>query len=108
MTLIKSSKLALMVLLPLLGAATLNSCTMKQQQETVGQYVDGGVLTAQVKAKILADKKLRNTSISVKTYKNTVQLSGYVHTEKQKMDAEAIARSIDGVDGVENVIAVKK
>lgn len=108
MSVSKCSKLALLVILPLLGAATLNSCAMKQQQESVGQYVDGGVITTQVKSKILADKKLRNTSITVKTYQNQVQLSGYVHTQKQKSYAEAVARSVDGVQSVDNAILVKK
>jgi osmotically-inducible protein OsmY len=105
----KNKLIAAIMIAPFLTIGLLTtSCAMKQQQETVGQYVDGGVITTQVKAKILADKKLKNTSITVKTYQNQVQLSGFVDTQKQKMYAETLARSVDGVQAVDNAILVKK
>lgn len=109
MSLLNKIKLVtLVVIIPLMSVGCLSACAMKQQQETVGQYVDGGVITTQVKSKILADKKLKNTSIAVKTYQNQVQLSGFVNTEKQKMYAEVLARSVEGVQFVDNAILVKK
>lgn len=104
----KNKFFMLVFLLPLLSSGMLFGCAMKQQQESVGQYVDGGVITTQVKSKILAAKELRNTSIAVKTYQNQVQLSGIVHTQKQKAYAEMLARSVDGVQSVDNSILVKR
>lgn len=109
MSSLKITKLAALALIvPFLGAGCLSACAMKQQQETVGQYVDGSVLTTKIKGKILADKKLANTSIAVKTYQDQVQLSGFVNTQKQKVYAEALARSVEGVSNVDNAILVKK
>jgi hyperosmotically inducible protein len=94
--------------LTLISAATMTACAVKQPQETVGQYVDGSVLTTTVKGNILSDKALEGTTISVKTYKDVVQLSGFVHTEAQKIRAEQVARSTEGVGKVDNAIIVKR
>lgn len=93
--------------LPLLGIGAITGCAVKQKQETVGQYVDGGVITAQVKSKILADKKLHNTTITVKTYQNTVQLSGFVNTTYQKKHAELLALTVENVKSVDNALLIK-
>jgi len=109
--LLKSAKLSVAILLAagsLVSAVGLTACSMKQPQESVGQYVDAGVTTTAIKSKILADKSLSNTTITVKTYKNTVQLSGFVNNNKQKMRAEQIARNADGVGQVENDLIIKK
>jgi hyperosmotically inducible periplasmic protein len=108
MKLVGKNTLAVAIILSLVSAGGLAACAMKQQQETVGQYVDGGILTAQVKSKILADKELNNTSIAVKTYQSQVQLSGFVNTQAQKVHAERVARSVEGVNSVDNALLIKK
>ena len=92
----------------LLTAVNLSACAAKQQQETVGQYVDASVTTATIKNRILVDKHLSNTTITVKTYQYTVQLSGFVHNAKQKMRAEMLARQVEGVTNVDNALIIKK
>jgi osmotically-inducible protein OsmY len=92
----------------LVGTLSTTACAVKQHQETVGQYVDGGVTTTAIKSKILTDKTLKDTTITVKTYKNMVQLSGFVHTAEQKFEAENIARNVDGVTEVDNALIIKR
>ncbi len=106
--LIKPSKLVILSFITIASISTagLTGCSTKQPEETVGQYVDGSVITTTVKSKILADKSLSHTTITVKTYKNVLQLSGFVSSYKQKLRAEEIARSVDGVTEVNNVIIV--
>jgi hyperosmotically inducible protein len=96
------------VALTFISAASMTACAAKQPHETVGQYVDGSVLTTTVKAKILGDKTLEGTTISVKTYKDVVQLSGFVHTATQKIQAEQLARNTEGVSQVDNAIIIKR
>lgn len=106
--LVRSSILAVTAVIISVSGAGLTACAMKQPQETVGQYVDGGITTTQVKTAILADKSLSNTTITVKTYKNVVQLGGFVNTSAQKMQAEKIVRDIGGKSIiVDNAIIVK-
>lgn len=90
-----------------LGAALLSSCASQPGQESTGQFLDSSVITAKVKAKILADKQIQTQPISVKTYKSTVQLSGFVNTPAQRLKAGQDARSVEGVQKVQNLIVIK-
>ncbi len=104
----KMKSIAVALVIPFMSMGCLSACAVKQQQETVGQYVDGGVITTQVKSKILADPNLKNTTIAVKTYQDQVQLSGFVNTQQQKAYAEMLARSVDGVKSVDNALLIKQ
>lgn len=94
--------------LPLLSTIGLTGCAVKQKDETVGQYLDGGVITTTVKSKLLADKQLKNTTITVTTFHNTVQLSGFVNSNKQRLHAAEVAMSVEGVKNVDNALVIKK
>ena len=96
-----------MLVTAFLGAALLSSCASQPGQESTGQYLDSSVMTAKVKAKIVADKAIQTQPISVKTYKGTVQLSGFVNTPAQRLRAGQDARSVDGVQKVQNLIVIK-
>ena len=75
--------------------------------ESVGSYVDASVVTATVKSKIMADKLLNGSDISVTTEKDIVMLSGTVLNDAQKTEAEKVAKLVDGVKSVDNKLAVK-
>jgi osmotically-inducible protein OsmY len=98
---------AALITLPLLGGI-LQACSAAHQQESAGQYIDSSVITTKVKAKLLRDKHLSGTSITVKTYKNTVQLSGFVKNLSQKQRAVTIAQSVEGVGEVQDALLIKK
>ena len=80
----------------------LNACAGSPTEESTGQYVDDSAITTKVKSTLFADPGTSGLSISVETYKGTVQLSGFVHTEAERSRAGALARSVPGVVSVKN------
>lgn len=94
--------------LSLIATTTLiTSCTSKYHEESTGQYVDSSAITLKVKTRLLEDNGLKNLSINVKTYKNIVQLSGFVDTLAQKQRAVEITRNVPGVAAVKDSLIVK-
>lgn len=75
--------------------------------ETTGQYIDDATITTKVKAALLQDEQLKDTSISVETDKANVHLTGMVSTKSQANEAVRVANQIGGVKGVLDHIAVR-
>jgi len=94
--------LALLVLI-----ATFAACASTPKQESAGEYVDDSVITTKVKTLLAGDDFLKSFQISVKTYKSTVQLSGFVGSQQAVDKAGEIARSVKGVKSVKNDLIVK-
>lgn len=92
-----------------LGLAGLGlvACSATPTQESTGQYLDNSVTTAKVKTALLNDKDINSTSITVKTFKGTVQLSGFVDTQTQIDAAGKVAAGVEGVQHVENNLLIK-
>jgi osmotically-inducible protein OsmY len=86
---------------------TVSGCAVVRGQETVGAYVDDTTITTQVKARLLEDKNVAGTSISVETLNGVVMLSGFAKNATEKSTAESIARNVNGVKSVKNEIAVR-
>jgi hyperosmotically inducible periplasmic protein len=82
-------------------------CTVMRDQQTVGSYVDDTTITTRVKAKFAEDKTVSAMAIQVETLKGTVQLSGFAKSLDEKMTAERLARSVNGVADVRNDIVVR-
>ena len=93
---------ALVMLMVAIGA-----CASTSKQESTGEYVDDTVITTKVKSLLAADDFLKSFQISVETYKGTVQLSGFVNSQKAVDKAVEIARSVKGVNSVKNDLIVK-
>lgn len=91
----------------LLSSLVLVGCASTPHHESTGQYIDSSALTLKVKTKLLEDKKVKSLPITVNTYDNVVQLSGFVDTQYQKDRAERIARSVEGVTSVKDNLVVK-
>jgi osmotically-inducible protein OsmY len=87
--------------------ATFAACASTSKQESAGEYIDDSVITTKVKGLLAADDFLKSFQISVETYKGTVQLSGFVGSEKAVDKAGQIARSVKGVTSVKNDLIVK-
>ena len=83
------------------------ACTSSRTTESTGEYVDDATVTSKVKTALLSDSGLKSFDIGVETYKDVVQLSGFVDSPDQKVQAEQIARSVSGVRGVRNDIVVR-
>jgi osmotically-inducible protein OsmY len=65
------------------------------------------VITARVRAALLAEKDIRSTAISVDTYEGRVQLSGFVGSPDMVSRAGRVTAGVSGVRTVHNAIAVK-
>jgi hyperosmotically inducible protein len=87
--------------------ATFAACASTSKQESTGEYIDDSVITTKVKSLLAADDFIKSFQISVETYKGTVQLSGFVGSEKGVDKAGQIARSVKGVTSVKNDLIVK-
>jgi osmotically-inducible protein OsmY len=77
-------------------------CASTSQQASTGEYIDDTVITTKVKTAIFNEPSLKVTQITVETYKNVVQLSGFVDSADSMSKAVAVARSVDGVSSVKN------
>ena len=76
---------------------------------TPGRQVDDVAIKTAVKAKLAADVKLSTlTNIEVNSTNGIVTLSGQVRDESDRMQAVAVARSVDGVVRVNNELQVKR
>jgi osmotically-inducible protein OsmY len=84
------------------------ACDSTSKQEGAGEFVDDSVITTKVKALLAEDDFLKSFEISVETYKGTVQLSGFVDSQKAVDKAGEIARGVKGVKSVKNNLNVKK
>ena len=88
--------------------ATLVACASTSKQEGAGEYVDDSVITTKVKSLLASDDFLKSFQITVETYKGTVQLSGFVDSQKAIDKAGEIASGVKGVKSVKNSLNVKK
>ena len=94
-----------LMLLMLIG--TLAACASTSTRESTGEYVDDSVITTKVKSLLAADDFLKSFQISVETYKGTVQLSGFVNSQKAVDKAGEIVRSVKGVKSLKNNLIMK-
>ena len=85
-----------------------NKVALKSADLTVGNKVDDGIVTARVKAALLADANVKSFDIAVATRKGEVQLSGFVDNQGQIDHAVEVTRGIEGVRTVSNQMSVKK
>ena len=74
---------------------------------SASRMVDSAAITTKVKAELIRDPVTKAGQISVETFKDTVQLSGFVDSAASKARAEQIARNVQGVRGVRNDLVVK-
>lgn len=86
---------------------TAAGCAVSRGQQTVGAYVDDAGITTLVKSRMLEDRQVAGTSISVETLNGTVLLSGFAKSNEEKYAAQRIAQGVKGVKMVRNEIAVR-
>jgi osmotically-inducible protein OsmY len=96
------------LLLAAIMASTVVACTSTSTQQSTGQAIDDGVVTAKVKAKLIEDPMTKAHQINVETFKGTVQLSGFVETNEARTRALQLAKSTDGVKSVKDALEVRK
>jgi len=77
-------------------------------QSTLGEKVDDGLITTQVKTKLIADSRTDAYKINVETKEGVVQLSGFVDNDDAKRTAGEVARSVSGVRDVDNDLEIRQ
>jgi hypothetical protein len=101
-SIMKSFSKNLASLAVILLLALIVGCAGTDTRSSTGEYVDDVAITTRVKAAILNDPDLRSTEISVETFRNVVQLSGFVSSQAEINTAVVLARSVAGVESVKN------
>lgn len=77
------------------------------QEDNRKRILRDAVITARVKAALLAEKGIPSLSISVDTYEGRVQLAGFVGSPEIVSKAGRLTATVNGVRTVDNNIAVK-
>ncbi|MBN9230451.1 MAG: transporter [Legionella sp. 40-6] len=91
----------------LVATLGLIACTAAPGSESTGEFIDSTTTTTKVKATLVNELGTQGLSIQVKTYKDRVQLSGFVPTPVLKQRAGIIASRVEGVATVTNDIIVR-
>jgi osmotically-inducible protein OsmY len=86
---------------------TLATAAPKGTHESAGELIDDSVITTKVKALMAKDDFLKSFKVSVETYQGTVQLSGFVNSQKAVDKAGEITKSVKGVKSIKNDLIVK-
>ena len=103
----KKRNIVIHFLVLLMLIAAFAACAATRTQESTGEYVDDSVITNKVKALLAEDDFLKSFQISVESFKGTVQLSGFVNSQKAVDKAGEITRSVKGVKSIKNNLIVK-
>ena len=104
----KHQSTAAALLAALMAAAVVAGCSSTPTQQAAGEAVDDGVVTAKVKAALVADPVTKAHQINVETFKGTVQLSGFVESDEARSRALQLARDVDGVKRVKDAMEVRR
>jgi hyperosmotically inducible protein len=102
-----TSSMRLVIAVAAALSLSMAACTSNRTTESTGEYVDDTVITSKVKAALLNDSGLRSFDIKVETFKDVVQLSGFVNSDQVKARAGEIAAGVSGVRSVRNNLIVK-
>jgi hyperosmotically inducible periplasmic protein len=79
-----------------------------ESKRSVGEYTDDKLMVSKVKTALISDKTADADEINVEVYKGVVQLNGFVDSEKEKAQAETVAKAVEGVKGVTNNLQIKQ
>lgn len=99
--------LPLSLAMAIFAASALSGCAATRTSESTGEYVDNSALTVKVKAALLEDEGLKSFKIGVESFKDSVQLSGFVDSDDMKTKAGSVAAGVAGVRSVKNDLVVK-
>lgn len=88
-------------------AAMIGGCAATPQRESTGELLDDSVISTKVKTDLLRCPMVSGFDIHVQTFKNRVQLNGFVDDISQAEQAAKLAREVGGVEAVENHLSIK-
>jgi hyperosmotically inducible protein len=85
-----------------------NNLSVQETTRTAGEVIDDGMVTAKVKAALIADPTVKAHEVNVETREGVVQLSGFVDSALAKTTAAEVAGRVAGVKDVQNDLQVKQ
>lgn len=77
------------------------------RDRSVGEFVDDATVTTKVKTALARDDVTKARNINVDTDKGVVVLSGQVDSQVEAERAASVARSIEGVIDVRNLLTAR-
>jgi osmotically-inducible protein OsmY len=98
---------AALIVAAMLSSGLLAGCASTSTQQSTGQAIDDGVVTAKVKAKLIEDPMTKAHQIGVETFKGTVQLSGFVDSNQARTRALQLAKEVEGVKQVKDAMQIR-
>jgi osmotically-inducible protein OsmY len=99
---------AALLVAALMTAGLVAGCSSTPTQQSTGEAIDDGVVTAKVKAALIEDPVTKAHQINVETFKGQVQLSGFVESDEARARALQLAREVEGVKKVKDSMEVRK
>ena len=103
-----TKQLSAVLLAAVMGSTLIVGCSSAPTQQSTGQAIDDGVVTAKVKAKLIEDPVTKAHQINVETFKGSVQLSGFVENEQTRNRALQLAKDTAGVKNVKDALEVRR
>lgn len=85
----------------------LMGCNRESTERSAAEQQEDQKLAEQVRATFATSNSFKFPDVQVAAFRKTVQLSGFVVSDDQKKAAEELAKSVPGVQGVENKISEK-
>jgi osmotically-inducible protein OsmY len=86
----------------------LTGCGRESTERSTAEQQEDQKLAEQVKATFATSSSFKFPDVQVAAFRKTVQLSGFVISDDQKKAAEDLAKSVPGVQAVENKISEKR
>ena len=91
----------------LLLGAVCAGCTPLPTQQPAAEAIEDGVVTARIKERLTEDPLTSPHAIKVETFRGTVELSGFVETNRVRSRALELAKDVDGVKRVRDAMDVR-
>lgn len=82
-------------------------CASQNGNRSTGQALDDTGTTARVKAALIDNPTTKARDIHVDVNRGTVQLAGFVDSQAEKSEASRVAKSVNGVQSVQNDLKVQ-
>jgi hyperosmotically inducible periplasmic protein len=89
------------------GGAAAGGYYAGKDERSAERIAQDAAITADVKARLIAEPGIRAFTINVDTYDGTVILKGKVNTSTQRATAASVAGKAKGVKGVRNELTLK-
>jgi osmotically-inducible protein OsmY len=98
---------AALIVAVMMSSGLIAGCASTSTQQSTGQAIDDGVVTAKVKAKLIEDPMTKAHQIGVETFKGTVQLTGFVESNQARTRALQLAKEVEGVKQVKDAMEIR-